>query len=978
MKGQKFRNGAGGRIDRATPLSFSFDGKTYQGFQGDTLASALLANGVRVVGRSFKYHRPRGILGAGFEEPNALVQLGDGARTEPNTQATRVELFDGLTATSQNRWPSLQFDISAINNLFHRLLPAGFYYKTFMAPAKLWMTYEKFIRRAAGMGVAPTQLDPDIYARRFAHCDVLVVGGGPAGISAALAAGRSGARVILAEDNPHLGNAATELAKLDNVTVLTRTLAAAYYDHNTLILSERIADHKPASAPFEPRQRLWKVRAQHVVLATGALERPLVFPNNDRPGVMLASAAQRYAADFAVRAGHRAVVFTNNDSAYGAVRDMKAAGVDVAAIVDSRSDIPQAARDQVAGIEVLAGHAIVDVAAGRGGAVRGVTLKAIHPDSGAPQGWPTDIACDLVAMSGGWNPTIHLFSQSKGKLKYDDARAAFVPGHSVQQERSVGAANGTFDHDACIAEGHNAGAAAARDAGFDAPDALATPTDTDPAAQPLWSAPTGGKRFVDFQNDVTADDIGLAYREGYQSVEHLKRYTTLGMGTDQGRTSNVNGLAIMAGHRRLDIPDVGTTTFRPPFSPMTLGGVAGWHTGGNFEPTRQSPMSDWHEAQGATFSNAGLWRRPEYYPRTGMTPADAVHHEARHVREKIGIVDVSTLGKIDVQGRDALEFLSRVYINNLAKLPIGKCRYGVMLREDGFVFDDGTITRLAENRFLVTTTTTHAGPVMTHLEYLTQVQWPDLDVHLLSVSEDWAGIAIAGPDSRTLLSQLFQDVNFANDAFPFMGYRETSAGGVPVRLFRISFSGEHAYELNVPADYGLNFWTALLETGADLDVIPYGTEAMNILRIEKGHVTGAELNGRVTADDLGFTGMMSNLKPFVGQIMAGRSALTAKGRQQLVGLVPADGETAIPAGAQIVADPDAPPPEFSPAPILGEVTSNCYSPALGHPIGLGLVENGRDRHGDTLYAHSPITSETVAVTLANPVFVDPDGGRLHG
>ena len=978
MTGQVFRNGAGGRIDRTVPLSFTFDGKNYQGFQGDTLASALLANGVRVVGRSFKYHRPRGILGAGFEEPNALVQLGDGARTEPNTQATRVELFDGLTATSQNRWPSLQFDISAINGLFHRLLPAGFYYKTFMAPANLWMTYEKIIRRAAGMGRAPTQMDPDIYARRFAHCNVLVIGGGPAGVSAALAAGQSGARVILAEDNPQLSVSETELADMDNVTVLTRTMAAAYYDHNTLILSERIADHKPAPAPFETRQRMWKVRAQQVVLATGALERPLVFPNNDRPGVMLASAAQCYAADFAVRAGNQAVVFTNNDSAYGAARDMKAAGIDIAAIIDTRPKISDSTRELATNTEVLTGHAIIDVASGRDGATRGVTLKAIHPDTGAPKGCPIDIACDVVAMSGGWNPTIHLFSQSKGKIKYDGARAAFVPGQSFQQERSIGAANGTFDHEACIIEGHNAGAAAARDVGFDAPDARTAPSGIPPAAQPLWSAPTGAKRFVDFQNDVTADDIGLAYREGYQSVEHLKRYTTLGMGTDQGRTSNVNGLAIMADHRRLDIPEVGTTTFRPPFSPITLGGIAGWHTGQNFEATRQSAMSTWHEAQGATFSNAGLWRRPEYYPRTGMTPAEAVHHEARHVREKVGVVDVSTLGKIDVQGCDALEFLSRVYINNLAKLPVGKCRYGVMLREDGFVFDDGTITRLAEMRFLVTTTTTHAGPVMTHLEYLAQVQWPELDVHLLSVSEDWAGIAIAGPDSRTLLSQLFQDVDFANEAFPFMGYRETNAGGVPVRLFRISFSGEHAYELNVPADYGLNFWTALLETGADLDVIPYGTEAMNILRIEKGHVTGAELNGRVTADDLGFAGMMSKLKPFVGQVLARRDALTAKGRRQLVGLVPADGKTPIPAGAQILADPDAPPPEFTPAAILGEVTSNCYSPALGHPIGLGLVEDGSDRHGDALYAHSPITSETVAITLTNPVFVDPAGGRLHG
>jgi heterotetrameric sarcosine oxidase alpha subunit len=975
---QTFRNAAGGLVDRSTPLNFTFDGKTYQGFQGDTLASALLANGVRVIGRSFKYHRPRGVMGAGFEEPNALVQLGVGSRTEPNMQATRVELFDGLTAASQNCWPSLYFDIGAINGLFHRLLPAGFYYKTFMTPAKLWMTYEKFIRRAAGMGHAPTQPDPDVYAHRYAHCDVLVVGGGPAGVSAALTAGRSGARVILAEDNPTLGDgdSARELADLDNVTVLTRTMAAAYYDHNMLILNERVAEHKPAPAPFEPRQRLWQVRALQVVLATGALERPLVFANNDRPGVMLASAAQRYATEFSVRAGNRAVVFTNNDSAYEAARDLMSAGIDVAAIIDVRPEIPDAARAQINAVEILTGHAIVDVAAGRRGAARGVTIRAIHPQTGAPTGWPRDVACDLVAMSGGWNPTIHLFSQSKGKIKYDAEIASFTPDQSVQQERSAGAANGTLGMATCIAEAGEAGAAAARDAGFDAPapEQEAVP-EAFPPAQPLWTAPSGGgKRFVDFQNDVTADDIDLAHREGYQSVEHLKRYTTLGMGTDQGRTSNVNGLAIMADHRRLDIPDVGATTFRPPFSPLTLGGVAGWHIGGNFESTRQSPMSDWHESQGATFSNAGLWRRPQYYPRAGQTPAESVHHEARHVREKVGIVDVSTLGKIDVQGRDALEFLNRVYINNLSKLPVGKCRYGVMLREDGFVFDDGTITRIAENRFLVTTTTTHAGPVMAHLEFLAQVQWPELDVHMLSVSEDWAGIAIAGPNSRALLSQLFQDINFSNESFPFMGYRETSAGGVPAKLFRISFSGEQAYELNIPADYGLNFWTALLDSGADLDVIPYGTEAMNILRIEKGHVTGAELNGRVTADDLGFAGMMSKQKPFVGQALAKREALITPDRRQLVGLVPADGKSRIPSGAQIVADPDAPTPMHC----QGEVTSNCDSPALDHPIGLGLVERGRDRHGEMLIAHSPITAETVAVTLTNPVFVDPEGTRLHG
>jgi sarcosine oxidase subunit alpha len=1004
MSGQKFRNPEGGRIDRTAPLKFTFDGKAYTGYQGDTLAAALLANGVRVVGRSFKYHRPRGVFGAGFEEPNALVQLGAGARSEPNLQATRIELFDGLVASSQNRWPSLKFDISAINNVMHRFIPAGFYYKTFMAPASWWPTYEKFIRRAAGMGRAASDADPDQYTRRFAHCDVLIVGGGPAGLSAALAAGRTGATVILVEDSPNLGGdlsgrdvqvgdttsaawldaAAAELASSATVTVLTRTTAAAYYDHNMLILCERVADHKTTPAPFEPRQRIWRVRAQQVVLATGAIERPLIFTNNDRPGVMLASAAQHYANAYGVRVGKRAVIFANNGSAYEAAKDLNEAGVEIAAIIDTRLEIPERERERApaSGAEILTGHAIIDVAAGKGGVTRGVTIKALDPTTGAPSGFPRDIACDLVLVSGGWTPSIHLFSQSKGKIEYDPARGAYVPGASVQQEQSAGAANGVLDLETCITEGEQAGAYAAPDANA-GPAAQSAPSDVTalaptPTPLPSISAPPQiaygtGKCFVDFQNDVTAADIGLAHREGYQSVEHLKRYTTLGMGTDQGRTSNINGMTIMAGHRKQTIAALGVTTFRPPFSPVTLSAIAGWNSA-NEAPVRHSPLHDWHKEHGATFANTGLWRRPQYYPRDGLSPADCVHAEARQVREHGGVVDVSTLGKIDVQGRDALEFLSRVYINNLSKLAIGKCRYGVMLREDGFVFDDGTITRIAENRFLVTTTTTHAGAVMAHLEYLAQVDWPELDVRMVSVTEDWAGIAIAGPESRALLGQLFTGVNFSDAALPFMGFQEVSIDGVTARIFRISFSGELAYEINVPAGYALNFWTALLDLGQALNVIPYGTEAMNILRIEKGHVTGVELNGRVTAADLGFAGMMSKLKPFVGHIMARRDALTAPGRRQLVGLRTVDGVTPIPGGAQLIADPNAP----TPMEILGEVTSNCYSPALDHTIGLGLLAGGRDRHGETLYAHSPIVGETVAVTIENPVFVDREGARLHG
>ena len=1000
MTEQPFRTAAGGRIDRTQPLSFTFDGKRYQGYAGDTLASALLANGLRLVRRSFKYHRPRGIFSAGVEEPSALVQLARGARTEPNLQATRIELFDGLTAESQNRWPCLHFDVGAVNSAFKGLIPSGFYYKTFMWPKRLWMTYERVIRNAAGMGKSPTEPDPDTYAQRYAHCDVLVAGGGPAGLMAALSAGRAGARVILADDGPVLGGAllngaheidgrpaadwvaaaVAELGALANVTLLTRTMAASYYDHNMLVLHQRLADHLPAPAAHQPRQRLWQVRAKEVVLATGSLERPLVFADNDRPGVMLASAAQTYAHRHGVMAGRRAVVFTNNGSAYAAARDMAAAGIEIQAIVDARSDVPDAdaALARAAGIGVLAGHVVVG-AEGRK-AVQGAAVMALDPETGEVTGDARDIACDLIAVSGGWTPSVHLFSQSRGKLRFDETLSAFVPGPSFQRERSAGAANGAFTLAACLAEGAAAGADAAAKAGFTAaaPDVPAAGAEPELRPKTLWAVPFQpghhGKRFVDLQNDVTAEDVALARRENYISVEHLKRYTTLGMGTDQGRTSNVNGLAIMAGLRGEEIAAVGTTTFRPPFSPITLGAVAGIDAHAHLRPTRRSPLHGWHAAAGAPFTQAGYWLRPQYYQRPGEDMWGAIRREARHVREHVGIVDVSTLGKIDLQGKDAAEFLNRVYINGFAKLAVGRCRYGVMLREDGFVFDDGTVTRLDENRYLITTTTVHAGAVMNHLEYLAQVQWPDLDVHMLSVTDDWAGIAVAGPKSRQLLERVCGGVDLSNEATPFMAYREGEIAGAPMRLFRISFSGELAYEVNVPSDYGLDVWQALLDAGADLEAIPYGTEAMNILRIEKGHVTGGELNGRTTADDLGFGRMMSQAKPFIGKVLAGRAALTDPARRQLVGLVPADGRTAIPRGAQIVRNPAAPMPMQSD----GEVTSQCWSPNLGHPIGLAIVAGGRARLGETLYAHSPLTDRSVPVKLTDPVFIDAEGERLHG
>ncbi len=986
----------GGLIDRGQPLDFTFDGKAYQGYRGDTLASALIANGVRTVGRSFKYHRRRGIFAAGAEEPNALVQLGEGARSEPNMRATQVELHHGLDARSQNRWPSLDFDVNALGGLIGGFLPSGFYYKTFMWPRSWWPHYERILRSAAGLGKAPAEADPDRYQHRYAHCDVLVAGGGPAGLAAALAAARSGARVIVADESPRLGgnllaepmrvidgvnaggwvaDTLAALEAMEEVQVLPRTTVFGYYDHNLIGLSERLSDHLEDPDPRLPRHRLWKVRAARVVLATGAIERPIVFDDNDLPGIMLASAARTYVNRYGVRPGKRSVVFTNNDSVYGAVIDMAEAGIDVSAVIDVR---PEGGGDLAAhtrrlGIPVFDGHAVSAARGGRG--LEGV--EVVRLDGGGPG---RRLPCDLLCVSGGWNPTVHLFSQSRGRLRYDAGIAAFVPDESVQAERSAGAANGAFTLAECLEEGLEAGTEAARAAGFDAPAVAPPRCDNEPQSRPIrafWESPAGGgrrgKRFVDLQNDVTAGDVELAVREGYRSVEHLKRYTTLGMGTDQGRTANVNGLALLAERLGKDIDKVGTTTFRPPYVAVTLGAVAGHRVGAAYAPVRRSAIQRWHQAHGAVFGPAGAWLRPKAYPRPGEDVEAASLREARQVRTAAGLVDVSTLGKIDIQGRDAAAFLERIYINGFAKLAVGRCRYGVMLREDGLVFDDGVCARIAEDRYLMTTTTVHAAAVLRHLEYYSQVVWPELDLHLVSVTEQWAAMALAGPHSRLVLAGA-TEADLANRALPYMGYAEAVIAGVPARLFRISFSGELAYEINVPADHGAAVWEALIESGDVFGLAPYGTEAMSILRIEKGHVVGAEINGRASADDLGLGGLLGGDKDFVGKRSLDKPVHHQAGREQLVGLAPADGSRAIPRGARIVEDPERPAPN----PILGQVTSSCFSPNLGHPIALALVADGRRRLGQTLWAASPLTGEAVRVTLREPVFIDPHGKRLRG
>ena len=1003
MSSQAYRIPDGGLIDRSQPLSFRFDGKAYQGYTGDTLASALLANGVRLFGRSFKYHRRRGVMGLGFEEPNALVTMRPEPRAEPNVRATQAELYDGLHAESQNRWPTLEMDVGAINDLASRLLPAGFYYKTFMWPGSWWMFYEGFIRRAAGLGRPSRWPDPDVYAKRFAHCDVLVVGAGPAGIAAARSAAAAGAQVMLVEDDFNVGgtllgqpaeidgqagthwaeSAVDELKAQDNVRVLKRAVAFGYYDQNLVAVHERVWDHVPVPPDHQPRQRLWWIRARRVVLASGSVERPLVFANNDLPGVMLASAAQGYANRYAVRCGDDAVLFANNDQAYASAGDLHRAGVRIQAVVDPR---PEGASDAVRqllphGVEILAGQ-VVSRAIGRG-SLRAVAVSTYNPDEEVVSAAERIIECDLLCMSGGYNPSVHLFSQSQGKLRYDPGIATFVPHEAVQKQYSAGAANGTFDLGDALAAGNQAGIDAAAAATGKRRKNVSTPevTSESPSQEallPLWSIPlaTGrrGKRFVDFQNDVTAEDVGLAAREGYLSVEHLKRYTTLGMGTDQGRTSNVNGLAIMGNLTGRTIPEVGTTTFRPPFAPITLGALAGKDVGEHFAPVRRTPLHAWHAKAGAPFVTVGSWMRPQCYPRLGENLADAINREAVGVRTGVGMVDVSTLGKIEVRGRDAAEFLERVYINRWTTLKVGRVRYGFMLREDGFVMDDGTTTRIGENEFYMTTTTGGAGPVMAHLERYAQTVWPELHVHLTSVSDQWAGFALAGPKAREVLQSACQGIDASNEGLPFMAYAEATVAGMPVRIFRMTFSGELAYEVHTGADHALPVWEAFMQAGQPLGIFPYGTEAMSVLRIEKGHGVAAELDGTTVPSDFGVDSMYARKRSdFIGRRSLERAGLDGSvPRRQLVGLTSVSGEH-IPRGAQLITNPTKP----KPIKMHGHVTSTTYSPNLGKEIALALLENPDQWKGKTLYAASPVADAFVPVRVGHPVFVDPTGERAR-
>jgi sarcosine oxidase subunit alpha len=913
MGGYRLPRG-GSRIDRARSLRFSFDGGDVRGYAGDTVAAALLAAGRVLVGRSFKYHRPRGVFTAGAEEPNALVTLGSGADSEPNAKATIVEASERLVVRSQNAWPSLAMDANAVNGAFGPLLGAGFYYKTFMGPFRgAWMLYEPLIRRAAGLGRASFEPDAARYETANDFCDLVVVGGGPAGLSAALAAGKAGARVILCDDNPVLGgnldleeaiggreiaewlfDAITALQAMRNVRVLTRTSVYGYYDDNILGAVETIAPADGGTA--RTRQRHRRIQARQVILATGALERPFVFPGNDTPGVMLCSAGLAYARRFGVAVGREVVVFTNNDGGWTHAAALSRAGVSVRAVIDPRPKAPSRAGAHLAdaGTEFLAGHVVT---AARGGtALKSVRVQAYDAAGGRLSTAARDLACDALLVSAGWNPLVHLASQAGGPPVHDEALAAFVPGEPREAWVAVGAMRGVLGPDAAAQQGGKAGLAAAQALGFDVNDAsVAEPDGHDEAARrdgflPLFEIPAEGKAFVDLQNDVTSADLRLAKREGFESVEHLKRYTTLGMGADQGKTSNLNGLDILARERGLPVPAVGTTRFRAPYNPISLGALAGRSRGGHFQPLRRTPLHHWHLQAGAEMINVGLWQRPRAYLRDGETLEQAYVREARAVRASVGITDVSTLGKIDVQGPDAAAFLDRVYTNTFSTLAVGKARYGLMLRDDGFIYDDGTTWRLADNRYLMTTTTANAANVMQHLEMLLAIAWPDLRVSLASLSDHWAGVAVSGPNSRALLERVLDDIDVSDAGLPMLGVRAGHLAKIPVLVARLSFSGERAYEIYCGADYANTMWERLLESSKDLEVVPYGLEALGTLRIEKGHVTGAELDGRTTVHDIGLEKMFSAKKDFVGKPLALRPALTDPGRKQLVGLRSLDGK----------------------------------------------------------------------------------------
>jgi len=982
-----FRIKGAGRHTPARTARFTFDGKSYTALEGDTVASALLAHGVHLLGRSFKYHRPRGILTAGPEEPNALLDVSrDAARRQPNVRATVQEVFDGAKIASQNRWPSLKHDIGAFNDMLSPFFAAGFYYKTFMWPKEAWhKIYEPIIRRAAGLGVAPTEDDPDHYASRYVHCDVLIAGAGVAGLTAALSAAATGKKIILVDEQPEVGGAlhydastmidghngydwaqatVARLKAMPNVTVLTRTTVFGYYNHGFLGLVERVTDHVAKPSKDAPRERLWQVRTKKVILATGSIERHMVFANNDRPGIMLASAARSFLNHHGVAVGHNVGVYTAHDSAYEAAFDLKRAGISIAVIVDSRDKPGEAvlAEARKLGIDVLTGHAVVDTS----GRLR-INSMTVARNGNFDR---RKIKVDALIVSAGWTPSVHLFSQSRGKLKFDEANQRFVPDIYAQNSISVGGCNGTDDLAELIDEAITAGGGRLALSGENRFEWTGGMIGAGEGAGPDHAV----KAFVDFQHDVTAKDIRLAVREGMHSIEHIKRFTTNGMASDQGKLSNMHGLAIASEMLGRPIPQVGLTTFRAPYTPVTYGTLINHSRGDLFDPARKTPMHDLEAAEGAEFEDVGNWKRAWYFPRPGEDMHAAVNRECRTARDIAGVFDASTLGKIEVVGPDAAQFLNLLYTNAWDTLKPGKCRYGIMTREDGFIYDDGVVGRLAEDRFHVTTTTGGAPRVLHHMEDYLQTEFPHLKVWLTSTTEQWAVIAVQGPKAREIIEPFVEGLDISNEAFPHMSVAECMVMGVPARLFRVSFTGEIGFEVNVPADFGPAVWQAIWERAKGMGACLYGTEAMHVLRAEKGYlIVGQDTDGTVTPDDAGYGWAVSKKKTdFVGIRGLKRPDLVREGRKQLVGLLTKDPREVLEEGGQIVADPNQPKPMT----MLGHVTSSYWSENLGRSIAIALVAGGRSRMGETLYV--PMADKTIAVEVTDMVFVDREGGRING
>jgi len=988
-------------IDETTRISFKFNGKTYYGFKGDTLASALISNNVHLVGRSFKYHRPRGIMTAGSEEPNAIVQLGsDNALTEPNVRTTEVEIYEGLEASSQNCWPSVNFDIGGINNILSPFLPAGFYYKTFMWPASFWEKYEYFIRKSAGLGKSPTKPDPDIYDHKYIHCDVLIIGAGISGIIAAKIAAKNNLKTLLLEEKNEIGgstiyqnsdffkiqnkkssdwlkNEINEIKKLSNLEIKTRTSVAAFHDYNYLLARENLTDHlNKEEKKNKIRQRLLKIRAKNVIIATGSIERPLIFNNNDRPGIMLSSAVKKYADYYGVVCGKKNVLFTNNDSAYESAISLNKKGLNVESIIDIRekSDSELVKEVEKIGIKIYWSHTVVDTHGYK--RLKEITIMPLSKDSKSVIEKKINIKCDCLGIAGGWTPAVHLFTQSGGKLKFREEDQVFLPNISQSKQISIGSSNGDFNLNEIIKnlllnvknflEIENTEY-----------DSLKIECPSDNVKKNIWLLPSDKvigktKPFVDFQNDATAKDIKLALREGFRSIEHVKRYTTTGMGTDQGKLGNMHALGIVADTAGVKMGELGTTTFRPPYTPLTFGTIVGRNVGEFFDIFRKTPIHEWHEKNHAEFENVGQWKRAWYYPINNETMEEAVQRESKAARESAGILDASTLGKIDIQGTDVSEFLNRVYTNAWSKLAIGKCRYGLMLNEDGMVYDDGVTTRLDENHYIMTTTTGGAANVMGKLEDFLQTEWPELDVFLTSVTDHFATVSVCGPNSRKILNKIIPDLDLSDENFPHMSFKNSRIGKIKCRVMRISFTGEHSYEINIQANYGKSVWEKCMEAGKEFNITPYGTEAMHLLRAEKGFIiTGQDTDGTMTPIDLQMDWIVSKKKyDFIGKRSLYRSDTIRKDRKQLVGLITEDPKEVLEEGAQILSEINKKPVEM-----LGHVTSSYYSPNLNKSIALAVVKSGKQMMGQKLFV--PMENKTINVTVTDSVFFDKENKRLN-